>query len=142
MRKYLFFGISAALLLALGLTIISCKTTGNTEAAEDLSNILIITEIEGYTGTMLAAVSSTAAPLSSMTAVGRADVSENTVTIPLVPAGQEEIQWKETGGYFIILVLQDDNNAIYFYSGGETSAHKYNFESRPAEIPFSHFNRN
>jgi len=142
MRKILHYGTSAALLLAFGLAVISCGTTGKTEPAEDLPNILIINEIENYSGSVLVSVSSTTTPLASMTAVGRAHVSEASATLSLVIAGNDDVPWKDTGEYFIVLIFADDNNAIYFYSGGESSAHKYNFTGGTAAIPLSQFSRN
>ncbi|MCL2277256.1 MAG: hypothetical protein FWC21_05100 [Treponema sp.] len=138
MKKNLLYGASAAMLLA----IISCGTTGNTETPEDLTNTLVITEMENYTGSVLAAVSSTSAPLNSMIAVGRADVKDNTVTLPLVYARNEETPWTETGEYFLILILSNDNNAMYYFSDGKSTAHKFNFTNKKTEIPLSRFNRN
>ena len=154
MKKTAFWGLPVAMLLVLGV-LLSCASTGGQSggqsggqaAASSAGNdgvpkTLIINGIDGYSGDILVTVASTSSPASSMVAVGGAAVSGGSVTFPLVIPGREDTRWTGTGDYFVVLVFEQQNNAIYFYSGGGMSALRYTFTEATTTIPLSQFRRN
>ena len=140
MKGISIFGLS----LTLCLVLISCVTPGGSSPAanDGVPKTLIITGINDYVGDILVTLSSTSSPAASMVAVGGAAVSGDTVTIPLVVPGREDNRWSGVGDFFVVLVFEHDNNAIYFYSGGGMSALRYSFGSATTTIPLSQFRRN
>jgi predicted small secreted protein len=136
-----------AIVAVIGFILAACGTTsggkkgGKSGASKGVAKTLVITEIGSYSGDILVTVSSTATPAASMVAVGGAAVSGGSVTLPLVIPKKEDTRWTGTGDYFIVLVFENDNNAVYFYSAGGMSALRYSFSNATTTIPLSQFRR-
>ena len=131
------------MLLALSLSLYSCGGVGgalNDMYGDDgVAKTLVITGIRGYSGDVVVSITSTTSP-NSMVAFGKAAISGNKVTVPLVDAKREGTQWTGKGRYYIILGF-DKSTAIYFHSGGGTAPLKYNISDATTTIALDKFQR-
>lgn len=119
------------------------RTSGATGAPSAQAKTLVVTGVTGHSGNVMAVLSSDSSNLgNSMVAVAQVPIANNRLSFQLLQAGNEAYPWTGSGEYYIVLVFEGSNNAMYYYSQGGTSAQRYNITDATTTIAYNQFRTN